>query len=83
MFVVDWMLLAHISHEYGSFPARNPEPEFLNILKCNLAESASAGFQFNWYDLCNDKTHNYSHFDHFLGLLKFTEKSLSIIKQKL
>jgi hypothetical protein len=23
------------------------EPEFLNILKCNSAESASAGFQFN------------------------------------
>jgi hypothetical protein len=23
------------------------EPEFLNILKCNLAESARAGFQFD------------------------------------
>jgi hypothetical protein len=32
------------------------EPEFLNILKCNLAESASAGFQFNCYDIFNDKT---------------------------
>ncbi len=25
----------------------SPEPEFLNILKCNSAESASRGFQFN------------------------------------
>ncbi len=30
------------------------EPEFLNILKCNLAESAGAGFQFNCYDIFND-----------------------------
>jgi hypothetical protein len=26
---------------------RSPEPEFLKILKCDLAESASTGFQFN------------------------------------
>jgi hypothetical protein len=25
-----------------------PEPEFLNILKCNSAESAGTGFQFNF-----------------------------------
>jgi hypothetical protein len=31
-----------------------PEPEFLNILKCNSAESASTGFQFN--DILNDET---------------------------
>jgi hypothetical protein len=29
---------------------RKPEPEFLKILKCDLAESAITGFQFNcWY----------------------------------
>jgi hypothetical protein len=33
-----------------------PEPEFLNILKCNLAESATAGFQLNCHDIFNDKT---------------------------
>jgi hypothetical protein len=26
---------------------KRPEPEFLKILKCDLAESASTGFQFN------------------------------------
>ncbi len=41
------------------------EPEFLNILKCDLAESASTGFQFNCYDTFNDKTLNYKHLDHF------------------
>ncbi len=53
-----------------------PEPEFLIILKSNLAESASAGFQFNCYDIFDDKTLNCSHLDHFSGLLNFTEKSL-------
>jgi hypothetical protein len=33
----------------------DPEPEFWNILKCNSAESAGTGFQFN-YDIFNDKT---------------------------
>jgi hypothetical protein len=28
--------------------ARGPEPEFLNILKCNSAESASRGYQVNF-----------------------------------
>ncbi len=28
-----------------------PEPKFLNILKCNSAESVSAGFQFNCYGI--------------------------------
>ncbi len=32
-----------------------PEPKFLNSLKCNLAESASAGFQFNSYGIFNNK----------------------------
>jgi hypothetical protein len=36
------------------------EPEFLKVLKCNSAESASAGFQFNCYDIFNNKTLNYS-----------------------
>jgi hypothetical protein len=31
------------------------EPEFLNTLKCNLAESASTGYQFNCYVIFNDK----------------------------
>jgi hypothetical protein len=43
-------------HEVQNNTAQCPEPEFLNILKCNLAESASAGFQFNYYDIFNDKT---------------------------
>jgi hypothetical protein len=42
----------------------------------NLAESVGAGFQFNCYDIFNDKTLNYRHLDHFSGLIKFTEKSL-------
>jgi hypothetical protein len=28
----------------------DPEPGFLKILKCNLVENASAGFQFNCLD---------------------------------
>jgi hypothetical protein len=35
-----------------------PKSEFLNTLKCNLAESASTGFQFNCFDIFNDKTYN-------------------------
>jgi hypothetical protein len=31
------------------------EPEFLKILKCNSAESVSAGFPFNCFDIFNDK----------------------------
>ncbi len=38
--------------------ARIPEPEFLNILKCNSAESARTRFQLNFYDILNDKTLN-------------------------
>jgi hypothetical protein len=34
------------------------EPEFFNILKFNLAESANAGFQFNCSDIFNNKTLN-------------------------
>ncbi len=36
-----------------------PKPEFLNILKCNSAESVSAGFQFNFLDIFNDKINIY------------------------
>jgi hypothetical protein len=31
------------------------------MLKCNSAESASAGFQFNCYDIFNGITLNYRH----------------------
>ncbi len=55
---------------------QSAEPKFLKILKCSLAESASAGFQFNCYDIFNDKTLNFMLLNHFSGLLKFTEKSL-------
>jgi hypothetical protein len=58
-----------------------PEPEFLNILKCDLAESAITGF--NFYYIFNDKTLNYKHLDHFLRTVKFTEKNLFYHKQKL
>ncbi len=61
---------------------KTPEPEFLKILKCDLAESASTGFQFDCYDIFNDKTLNYRHLDHFLRTVKFTEKNLSIINKK-
>jgi hypothetical protein len=33
-----------------------PEPEFLKILKCNSAESESAGFRFNYFYSFNGKT---------------------------
>jgi hypothetical protein len=37
-----------------SLERNSPEPEFLNIVKCNLAVSASAGFQFNCNSIFND-----------------------------
>jgi hypothetical protein len=49
------------------------EPEFFNILKCNSAESVSAGFQFNFLDIFNDKINIYRHFVYFSILLKFTQ----------
>jgi hypothetical protein len=52
------------------------EPEFLKIFKCNSAESASAGFQFNCFDIFNDKTLNYRLLDHLSGLLKFKPKNI-------
>jgi hypothetical protein len=52
------------------------EPEFLKILKYNLAESASAGFQFNCFDIFNDKTLNYRLLDHLTGLLKCIQKNI-------
>jgi hypothetical protein len=52
------------------------EPEFLNILKCNSSESASAGFQFNCYDIFNDRTLNHRHLDQLSGLLKLILKNL-------
>jgi hypothetical protein len=54
----------------------DPEPEFLKILKYNLAESASAGFQFNCFDIFNDETLNYRLLDHLSGLLKCIQKNL-------
>ncbi len=58
-----------------------PEPKFLKIF--NSAENASAGFQFNCFDIFNDKTLNYRLLDHLSGLLKFIRKIFSISKQKL
>ncbi len=52
------------------------EPEFLKILKYNLAESASAGFQFNCFDIFDDKTLNYRLLDHLSGLLKCIQKNI-------
>jgi hypothetical protein len=52
---------------------KRPEPEFLKILKCNSAECASAGFQFNFLDIFSDKIIMYRHFVQFSILLKFTE----------
>ncbi len=65
------------------FKNSGSEPEFLNILKCDLAESASTGFQFNCYGIFNDKTLNYKHLDYFLRTVIFTEKNLFYDKQKL
>ncbi len=75
---IDDDILTHLKNYFSGVRGREewPEPEFLNILKCNLAESVGAGFQFNCYDIFNDKKLNYRHLDHFSGLLKFTEKSL-------
>jgi hypothetical protein len=56
---------------------RNSEPEFLKILKCNSAESVSAGFQFSCFDIFNNKTFNKRYLDHFSGLLKFNQKNFS------
>jgi hypothetical protein len=60
------------------------EPEFLKILKCNLAESAGAGFQFNCYDIFNDKTLNLV-FGPLIRSVKdkSSQKSFFLIKQKL
>jgi hypothetical protein len=52
------------------------EPEFLKILKCNFAESASAGVYFNCFDIFNDKTLNKRLLDHLSGLLKCIQKNL-------
>ncbi len=71
--------LAHSSYTTTSgelFYCLPTESEFINIFKCNLAESASARFQFNCHDSFNDKTLYYRHLDHFSGLLKFIEESL-------
>ncbi len=42
-----------------------------------------AALQFNCYGIYNDKTLNYSHLDHFSGLLKFRKQSLFYHLQKL
>ncbi len=54
-----------MSSSYCRIITKRLEPEFLNILKCNLAESARTGFQFYCYDIFNDKTLNYRHLDYF------------------
>ncbi len=61
---------------------RRTEPEFLNILKCNSAENASAGFQFNCLEIFHDKTPKYRHLDHFLGLLKFIQYTIYNLSAK-
>ncbi len=48
----------------------------MQLLKCNSAESVSAGFQFKCFDIFNDKTLNYRSLHNFSGLLKFTQKNL-------
>jgi hypothetical protein len=58
----------------------SPEPEFLKIFKCNSAESAGPGFQFNCCDIFNDKTLNFRLLGHLSGLLKFIQKNLSANK---
>jgi hypothetical protein len=59
-------------------PLEISEPGFLKILKCNLGENASAGFQFNCLDFSNDTTFTsiYRHLGPFPGLLKFIQKNL-------
>jgi hypothetical protein len=52
------------------------KPEFLKILKCNSAESVSAGFQFNYFDIFMGKTLNFRYLDQFSGLLKCIQKNL-------
>jgi hypothetical protein len=53
---------------------RNPafgigsEPEFLNILKCNSAETVSAGFQFNFLDIFNDKINTFCQIFNFVKI---------------
>ncbi len=58
------------------FKNSGSEPEFLKILKYNLAESASAGFQFNCFNIFNDKTLNCRLLGHLSGLLKCIQKNL-------
>jgi hypothetical protein len=42
------LLLAHLTAMQQSRNRFHPGAEFLNILKCNSAESASTGSQFNF-----------------------------------
>jgi hypothetical protein len=62
--------------KFGYYPSYSvkPEPEFFNILKCNLAKSASTGFQFNCYDIFNEKTQAFGPL--FISSVKFTEQNL-------
>ncbi len=64
------------NHHFKMFKNSGSELEFLNIFKCNSAESARTGIQFNYNDIFNYKTLNYWHLDHFSSLLKFTVKNL-------
>jgi hypothetical protein len=50
---------AHIvlySVHYQTLATHDTEPEFLKLLKYNSAESASAGFRFNYFYIFNGKT---------------------------
>jgi hypothetical protein len=76
---ISFQAKSYIFNLHEMFKNSGSEPKFLKILKCNSAESVSAGFQFNCFDIFNDKTLNYRHLDHFLlfsGLLKFIQKNL-------
>jgi hypothetical protein len=60
-----------------------PEPEFLKILKCDLAESAITGFQFNCLIFLMIKHLIIGIWTTFFRFVKFTEKNLFFHKQKL
>ncbi len=58
------------SSRLGTF-LEGPEPEFLNILKCNSAESEGTGFQLKFLLFLMIKLlQELQDFDHFSGVLK-------------
>jgi hypothetical protein len=60
----------------------NTEPEFLNILKCNSAESVSAGLQFNFLNIFYNKINMYRYFDPIFNFAKFTQKRIILSASK-